>query len=229
MGALSDKSVGKFITENYISTWKKVGTFTIISKVSTEILNSQLKDRLILKNPNNKLRSFDIKVGGNVAVYFCTADGLVIHAIAGPIPAKEFLIEAKWAVTTYKSAVESSQEDENQLMKVIRKAHKSRISEINKEAKEKMQIGIKDKKHLRQVSWTLLNHQRNPLGVKIHELFSSKAMKHVDEVYKDVFVGLLRQQVSNKDIQVQKEFELHVKKQMTSDVFKRLPISEKIK
>jgi hypothetical protein len=38
------------------------------------------------------------KNGGNVASYFCTPDGRVIHAVTGPVPAEELLAAARWAV-----------------------------------------------------------------------------------------------------------------------------------
>jgi hypothetical protein len=38
------------------------------------------------------------KNGGNVASYFCTPDGRVIHAVIGPVPAEELLAAARWAV-----------------------------------------------------------------------------------------------------------------------------------
>ena len=39
--------------------------------------------------------------GGNVASYFCTPEGRVIHAVTGPVAADELLDEARWAVAAY--------------------------------------------------------------------------------------------------------------------------------
>lgn len=39
--------------------------------------------------------------GGNVASYFCTPDGRVIHAVPGPVAAGELLDEAHWAVASH--------------------------------------------------------------------------------------------------------------------------------
>jgi hypothetical protein len=44
-------------------------------------------------------------VGGNVASYFCLGDGTVVHAVPGPVDAKTFLNEARWAVETRKAAL----------------------------------------------------------------------------------------------------------------------------
>ncbi len=41
------------------------------------------------------------KNGGNVASYFCTPDGRVVHAVTGPVPANELLDAARWAVETF--------------------------------------------------------------------------------------------------------------------------------
>ena len=38
------------------------------------------------------------KNGGNVASYFCTPDGSVIHSVAGPVSGDRLLAEAQWAV-----------------------------------------------------------------------------------------------------------------------------------
>ena len=39
-----------------------------------------------------------VKNGGNVASYFCTPDGRVIHAVTGPVSAEELLAAARWVV-----------------------------------------------------------------------------------------------------------------------------------
>lgn len=41
------------------------------------------------------------KNGGNVASYFRTPDGKVIHAVTGPVDAEELLAAAQWAVQMY--------------------------------------------------------------------------------------------------------------------------------
>lgn len=49
--------------------------------------------------------------GGNVASYFCTPEGRVVHAVTGPIKAEELLEEAKWAVKSYNKAMRGGGED----------------------------------------------------------------------------------------------------------------------
>jgi len=45
-----------------------------------------------------------VKQGGNVASYFCTPGGRVIHAVIGPVNADELLKEANWALTAWNKA-----------------------------------------------------------------------------------------------------------------------------
>lgn len=77
MNALAKPEVGNYLNRRFVSSYQKVGTFT---------LNGQQKQ------------------GGNVAAYFCTPDRRVIHAVAGPVKAAVLLREARWAVETHKMA-----------------------------------------------------------------------------------------------------------------------------
>ena len=66
------------------------------------------------------------KAGGNVASYFCTPDGRVIHAVLGQVPASVFLREAQWAVETYRTARKKADGDEEKFASLLAEAHKSR-------------------------------------------------------------------------------------------------------
>ena len=57
MSALTHDDVGEYLNRHFVSAFQKVATFRV---------NGVLK------------------LGGNVASYFCTPDGLVLHAVAGP-------------------------------------------------------------------------------------------------------------------------------------------------
>jgi hypothetical protein len=78
VSALVDPRVAEYVNEHFVATYLKVGTFQIIGGK---------------------------KVGGNVASYFCLFDGSVLHAVAGPVNAAQFLSEARWAVETRKAAL----------------------------------------------------------------------------------------------------------------------------
>jgi hypothetical protein len=102
VNALAKPAVGKYLNEHFVSSYQKVGTFKIVNK------NKQ---------------------GGNVASYFCTPDGLVLHAIAGPVNDATLLREARWVVETWKLAqIASADPRSAKFRTVFRKAHLERIS-----------------------------------------------------------------------------------------------------
>ena len=101
MGALANPRVGEYVNENFVSTFLKVGTFTVAA-------NGQ-------------------KQGGNVASYFCLGDGSVLHAIAGPVNGQEFLREARWVSETRKLAMFESKGNMDRYKQFFRQAHADRM------------------------------------------------------------------------------------------------------
>ncbi len=73
MNALARPEVGQYLNDHFVAAFQKVATFKIV--------NGQ-------------------KQGGNVASYFCTPDGRVLHAVAGPVDGATLLREARWVVET---------------------------------------------------------------------------------------------------------------------------------
>jgi hypothetical protein len=100
VNALANPEVGKFVNENFVSAYQKVATFKIVGGQ---------------------------KQGGNVATYFCAADGRVLHIIAGPVDANTFLHEAKWVVETARKAIDDSKGDGAKFKAIFRKAHADRL------------------------------------------------------------------------------------------------------
>ena len=100
MGALADKKVGDFLEKYFVSSFQKVGTFRIVGKQ---------------------------KQGGNVACYFCAADGRVLHAVAGPVDAGTMLREAQWTVDTVKKALDDSKGDGGKFKIYFRTAHADKL------------------------------------------------------------------------------------------------------
>lgn len=100
MGALANPEVGKYVNEYYCSAFLKVATFKIVGGQ---------------------------KQGGNVASYFCAPDGRVLHVVAGPVGAEQFLHEAKWVVETTKKAIADSKNDGAKFKATFRKLHAERL------------------------------------------------------------------------------------------------------
>ena len=78
MNALANPEVGEYLNRHFVSSFQKVGTFRLVGNQ---------------------------KQGGNVASYFCSPDGNVLDAVAGPVDAAALLREAKWVVETRKMAL----------------------------------------------------------------------------------------------------------------------------
>ncbi len=81
MNALADEKVGDYLNDHFASAAQKVGTFRIVG---------------------------DQKLGGNVASYFCRAVGddlHVVHCVPGPVDARTFLAEARFAVELHNQAM----------------------------------------------------------------------------------------------------------------------------
>jgi len=100
VNALASPEVGKYLEENFVAAFQRVGTFRIVGAQ---------------------------KQGGNVATYFCAPDGRVLHAIAGPVDSKTFLVEAKWTVDTVRDAIKKSKGDGVEFKAIIRRAHADKL------------------------------------------------------------------------------------------------------
>jgi hypothetical protein len=102
VNALANPEVGKFVNENFVSAFQKVGTFRVV--------NGQ-------------------KQGGNVATYFCAPDGRVLHVIAGPVDAGTFLREAQWVVNSCEKALTESSKTGRQFKALMREYHAQKLRE----------------------------------------------------------------------------------------------------
>lgn len=100
MNALNNQAVGAYLNAHFVAAYQKVGTFRSV--------NGQ-------------------KQGGNVASYFCTPEGEVLHAVAGPVNGATLLREARWAVETWKLAQLESQGNRGRMKETLRRAHADRF------------------------------------------------------------------------------------------------------
>ena len=100
MNALANPEVGAYLGGHFAAGFQKVATFRIVDGQ---------------------------KQGGNVAAYFCAPDGRVLHAVAGPVGAKELLREARWVVDTARAAAEESSRTGTPFKVLFRRRHAERL------------------------------------------------------------------------------------------------------
>ena len=175
MGALTSPEVGNYCKRHYVSAFQKVATF--------QINGGQ-------------------KQGGNVASYFCTPDGHVLHAVAGPVNFQIFLREARWANDTYQLALLENQKTLAQLRTFFRKAHLDRLQEEhntrvagdrlpNPAAMNSRLLG----RFLDQNQHVGLNNQG-----KVHLLLAVAPLPRLDQVYQVVFENILNEKIATNPV-----------------------------
>jgi hypothetical protein len=222
VNALANKEVGKYLNENFVSSFQKVATFKIVGKQ---------------------------KQGGNVASYFCAPDGRVLHVVAGPVNAATLLREAKWVVGTATQAVKDSKNDGAKFKALFRKAHAQRlgkeyglvvkpvtydppepqdsssaltyrdpsgrplapvlppppvdgpdVSVKELQASAAKADGARALKDVRGRRWVLGNQGR------VHLLLAAHSMVKIEKIYGSVFENILGEKVSTKPVEVVSPF-----------------------
>jgi hypothetical protein len=159
VNALADPEVGKYLNASFASTYQKVGTFTLAGKQ---------------------------KQGGNVATYFCTPDGRVLHVVAGPVNAVTLLREARWAVETYKLArLDRGDDSSPELRALLWEAHADRLR----------------KEHGVELNDPNARLRRN-LGkqAQAHLLLAAAPLPRLEQVYRLVFENILGEKVSTAPV-----------------------------
>ena len=130
------------------------------------------------------------KRGGNVATYFCTADGRVLHAIAGPVDAKTLLAEAKWALDLHEKAKKTDNLTDENFAKFVREAHADWLKGEG--------LGQEELTPGRRVL-----SARSPLLVAVHRLLADHALNDIEKVYGKVWEGILKEKLSNDPVSIQ--------------------------
>ena len=230
MNALADPRVGKFINENFVSAFQKVGTFRIVGKQ---------------------------KQGGNVASYFCAQDGRVLHVIPGPVNADTLLREARWVVDTVKRSLAEHKEHGKSFKAQFRTAHAERLRKehgltaqpvtfdtpsageqnalsyrdpkgntlapvlppppidgpdvsLTGEAKKKFQARQDKARRAAPANQLVLDRRggRWALGNqgRAHLLLAAHSMKPIETLYGSIFEGILGERVSTKPIEITDPF-----------------------
>jgi len=176
VSALSDHGVGDYLNRHFVSGFQKVATF--------QINGGQ-------------------KQGGNVATYFCTPDGLVLHALAGPVDAPIFLSEARWANETYNLAKLENKRSVAQLRTFFRKAH---IARLQMEHGVGLQVDRLPESSLSKHGLRLLLDSNMHLHLnergKVHLLLAAAPLAHMDQLYQVVFEKILNERVTTNPVAV---------------------------
>jgi len=198
VNALAKEEVGEFVNKYFVSSFQRVGSF--------RINNGQ-------------------KQGGNVAAYFCAPDGRVLHAIAGPVDAKTFLEEGKWAILKTKEAITESKNDGTRFKELMRKNHAARLEE-----KFGVQVTPVLKDQILQNETTALAYRDTegrhlapvlPLppienagqaraqlsnAARIHRLLAAHATMKIENLYGAIFEGILGEKVTTKPVEAATPF-----------------------
>jgi hypothetical protein len=156
---LANTEVGKYLNGNFVACYQKVGTFTI---------NGTQKQ------------------GGNVASYFCTPDGRVLHAVAGPAKAEVLLREARWVVETDKLASLDGVKTETRRRVFWRKAHSERLQQEH-------QVDFA------RIGRATRRMKLNKPGL-VHLLLATAPLPRLEQVYKLVFEKILNERVSTAPV-----------------------------
>ncbi len=174
MNALANQEVGTYLATHFVSSFQKVGTF--------RIKGGQ-------------------KQGGNVASYFVTGQGQVLHVLAGPVDAATFLREARWAVETWKLSV-LEKHDERARKTFFAKAHADRLYQEHDEKLEHLQergaVGQAGKPDLQLDQETL--RRRLTKQAQVHVLLATTPLARIEQIYGRVFEDILGEKVSSRPV-----------------------------
>jgi hypothetical protein len=142
------------------------------------------------------------KQGGNVASYFCTPSGRVLHVVAGPVDAATLLREARWVMETHKLALLESKGKAGPYRQVFRRAHAERLRQEQKIDLDP--AALPDKGGSAAVLAALLKGagQKGALAAQgqVHLLLTANPLVKIDQIYKLVFENILGEKVSTNPV-----------------------------
>lgn len=142
-----------------------------------------------------KVGKFDIvnrktKVGGNVANYFCLADGAVLHAVAGKVSADTLLTESRWAIDTRKTAQLKSTKLATGKMDMIEYARQVRMAH-GERYHEETHNHFGNKTKIPKMMPLLASQQ-----AKTHWLLAHQPLAELDTIYPIVWRQILGEELS---------------------------------
>jgi hypothetical protein len=175
VNALANEQVGNYLNDHFVSSYQKVGSFRLV---------------------NGK------KQGGNVASYFCLADGSVLHVVAGPADAATLLREARWVVENRKLAVATSKGDIDEYKAFFRNAHAERLRREHGLQIES-QLPSED---IPPASFAARmceerGKRRASLSQGVHQMLAAYPLIKIDQIYGVVFEKILGEKMSTLPVQ----------------------------
>jgi hypothetical protein len=178
VGALAQKDVGDYINKYFVSSYQKISTFTIAAGGQ--------------------------KQGGNVASYFCTPDGRVLHAVVGPVSGAKLLEEARWVEETWKLGEMQDVKTFRQVQTLFRNAHVERLAkEYNIPLNAKALPGLEPANASAMIKGAYVNALLNKSGdqqAKVHLLLAVFSAPKINRLYGTVFESILNQQISTTPV-----------------------------
>jgi hypothetical protein len=175
VNALANAEVGKYVNANFVSAFQKIGTFRLAG---------------------------DQKQGGNVASYFATPSGRVLHAIAGPVDAGTLLREARWVVETQKLALLEGKSDSTRFKEIFRQAHADRLRQEHNLKLNLQKLPAKGSSAALMGAIFQKAAQQGGLSAqgRVHLLMVAAPLARIGQVYKLVFEKVLGEKVSTSPV-----------------------------
>jgi hypothetical protein len=172
VSALADAEVGSYLNDHFVSSFQKVGTFRVNGAE---------------------------KQGGNVASYFCTPEGQILHLVAGPVDASTLLREARWVVETWKMSKLASRDDPALLQTTWSKAHAERL---RYEHARVIAPGLLVSAGVTEADMAALlaSTQSLPAAARVHLLLTNYPMVKLERVFPSIFEKVLGETVSTRPV-----------------------------
>ncbi len=172
MNALAKPDVGQYLNDHFVSAFQKVASFKIV--------NGQ-------------------KQGGNVASYFCTPDGRVLDAVAGPVDGPTLLREARWVVETCNLADLDGKLGGGaaDLKAFFGKAHADRLL---RETGVASNLAPRPEFTAEDVAAVLDRGRGLDNAGRIHLLLATYPLAPIGKVYRPIFERVLNEQVSTTPV-----------------------------
>ncbi len=164
--------MGELFAKHFVAAHQQVGDFTAVEV-----------DGTIQKN------------GGNVASYFCTPEGRVIHAVTGPVSADELLAAAQWAIDRWDEVKDLSTLAVQRA--AMAAAHDKAIRDNAAATSGKASPGLRGLERYSQL-WAEVAQHIGSQADKVHLLLREMPLAALDDVYVHVFERILGERVSKE-------------------------------